>query len=442
MTEVASALQSIPDAPGLQGELLEKFPLAVALVRAGHALAGNEALRRLQSEMGLSDGEIAALAGTPGEGWFAVRDGAGHDEGLRACKIQFATGVAVILEQAQDAAAQDRVRELEAQVQELEQLSATDLLTGVWNRRHFERMAETERLRSIRQRQPVSLALIDIDHFKNVNDRFGHSAGDLVLREAAELIRQHIRAIDAVFRWGGDEFVVIATGASHRAGHTMAERLLHAFRRHEFGAAGRLSISIGVAEHVEDELLPEWFERLDRALYRAKQAGRDGVWVDARGVSDSWRAEESQLSAVRLVWREAYACGDQAIDHQHRELFDLANAALDAFSEYGPGDTALVAMDQLIAHVVSHFAHEEQELEARGYAEAAAHKQMHAALIERALQLRAAIAGAYATMGELLNFIVDKVVANHLFTADRKFFPIFEDDERSEARGQEKAITR
>lgn len=92
---------------------------------------------------------------------------------------------------------------------------ATDCLTGLWNRTHFERMIESELDRSRRYRQPVSLILFDIDYFKSVNDRHGHQAGDAVLRELALVAQTAMRSSDELCRWGGEEFAVIAASTGH-----------------------------------------------------------------------------------------------------------------------------------------------------------------------------------------------------------------------------------
>jgi len=326
--------------------------------------------------------------------------------------------------------------QLEKQVSSLQRLCSIDALTGTWNRRHFERTAASELERSLRHRQPVSLILIDIDHFKHVNDDFGHQAGDAALREMVSVVRSAIRSVDTLFRWGGEEFAVIAAWTGYRGAAQLAEKIRQAVETHNFPIVGSVTTSFGVAEHLAPEAIDNWFRRLDRALYQAKTDGRNSVSVARVGNSDVWAAE-SGPSVARLVWSEAYECGEPNIDAQHRELFRLANATLDASfeSETCPGEFA-ATINRLLAHIVTHFVYEEQALAERDYDDLARHKAAHAALLGRAHELRAAVAVGKTTIGELVDFLADKVVAQHLFTADRRFFPLFADQSTSKQAAQ------
>src|SRR5690606_12175569 len=144
-----------------------------------------------------------------------------------------------------------------------------------WNRRHFEREAEREISRATRHRQPLSLIAFDIDHFKPVNDRHGHQAGDEVLVGICELVGGRIRDTDALIRWGGDEFLIMAPMTGAADAHRLAELLRSVIVSPDFGPAGRVSLSMGVAEHLPPESLEAWLARADRGLYAAKARGRD-----------------------------------------------------------------------------------------------------------------------------------------------------------------------
>lgn len=154
---------------------------------------------------------------------------------------------------------------------------STDCLTGLWNRAHFERLVRTELDRSLRYRQPVSLILFDIDHFKHANDLYGHQAGDTVLREMALVANAAIRSADSIFRWGGEEFAVLATSTGYRGAGGLAESLRGQEARHRFPGVGDIAISLGVAEHVVAYSAEEWFRRADEMLYAAKEMGRTGI---------------------------------------------------------------------------------------------------------------------------------------------------------------------
>ena len=168
---------------------------------------------------------------------------------------------------------------LQAQAAKLEELATTDVLTGTFNRRKFNELilAEIERVR--RYGHPLSLLVVDIDHFKRINDTHGHDAGDEVLIVLAGLIRTGIRATDSLARWGGEEFVVLSPEVSVEEAAGLAERLRSAAGTYAYSFVGRVTASIGVAQHRAGETPDELFARADEALYRAKEGGRDRVEV-------------------------------------------------------------------------------------------------------------------------------------------------------------------
>ena len=311
---------------------------------------------------------------------------------------------------------------LHARITELERLSATDHLTGAWNRAHLDAVVEPELARSQASRQPLSLVLFDIDHFKQVNDTFGHATGDSVLCELVRLVRGRTRASDLLFRWGGEEFVVLVASAGYRHAETVAENLRQAVAGHAFEGAGPVTISLGVAEHADDETVQDWFRRLDTALYEAKDSGRNRVIVSRHGNSDVWAAE-SGASALHLIWMEGYECGDPVIDAEHRELFRLANALIDAAVQKPAAVAA--ELDALLEHVRLHFADEEGILARMGYAQLAEHRRAHAGLLRRAAMLQDEVRSGKARLGAVVEFLAQDVVARHLIAVDRAFFPLF-----------------
>lgn len=331
---------------------------------------------------------------------------------------------AVFVDGRQDALLETLSR-LQTRVSELERRATTDSLTGAWNRAHYDQIVEIELNRSARYRQPVSLILFDIDHFKHINDSFGHDAGDAVLRELSRLAGDGIRSTDMLFRWGGEEFVVLTPTTGYRGASALAETLRRMVERHAFPAAGALTVSLGIAEHADGEGALDWFRRADTALYEAKHGGRNRACVDRLGCSDLW-AEDRGRSSLGLVWHEAYECGDPTIDDEHQRLFVLANELISAsIGGKGVPVTARKALDRLIEHLVRHFADEEAILERRGYPGLAAHKRAHEGLVRRALELKSAVKAGEARLGELVEFLADDVVAAHLFKLDREFFHLF-----------------
>jgi diguanylate cyclase (GGDEF)-like protein/PAS domain S-box-containing protein len=163
---------------------------------------------------------------------------------------------------------------------QLRALATTDALTGALTRRHFFDLAELEWARSTRHRHPLCVALLDVDHFKSVNDRFGHSTGDAALRAVAETVRSKLRRHDLLGRYGGDELALLFPETPMEGARQVSDRIRQAVAgiRLTHGALPvKLTISAGVVERRTDEVLSAACQRADAALYEAKGAGRDRV---------------------------------------------------------------------------------------------------------------------------------------------------------------------
>ncbi|HAZ99656.1 MAG TPA: GGDEF domain-containing protein [Halomonas sp.] len=162
--------------------------------------------------------------------------------------------------------------------QRLRKLCDTDPLTNLPNRRKL--MGQLNHLSSMSTRHgtPLSIMMIDIDHFKQLNDRWGHLQGDSVLKQLATLAQSLLRCEDMIARLGGEEFMVVLPLTSLQQCHKLADRLRQTIAEHDFGIGqGRVTLSIGVAEYRLGEPLVCLIERADRALYSAKEVGRDCV---------------------------------------------------------------------------------------------------------------------------------------------------------------------
>jgi hemerythrin len=272
----------------------------------------------------------------------------------------------------------------------------------------------------------VSLVLLDIDHFKQVNDTFGHGVGDSVLRELVRVLQPRLRATDILFRWGGEEFAVLVSSGGYRGAERLADDLCRAVAAHPFRTVGAVTISLGVAEHLGAEDPASWFARLDNALYRAKGSGRNRVAVDRRGNSDTWAAQ-SGASALHLVWQEAYECGDSTIDREHVQLFDMANELIDAVTVSKADPTPVKqALDALLESVQHHFTDEEAILASLSYTDLEPHRQAHAGLLRRAGYLKQQADAGTASLGAVVEFVAQDVVAHHMLVVDRAFYTLFE----------------
>jgi diguanylate cyclase (GGDEF)-like protein len=162
-------------------------------------------------------------------------------------------------------------------------LASTDELTQLANRRHFDEALRAEVIRAERFGDPVAVVVADLDNFKEINDRHGHDAGDLVLQTFADVIRASVRDVDLPARYGGEEFTVLLPGTDAEGGRQLAERLRAALEDLEVATGGgvtvRVTSSFGVAGFPEEPSAAALLRAGDRALYRAKAAGKNAVVV-------------------------------------------------------------------------------------------------------------------------------------------------------------------
>ena len=173
--------------------------------------------------------------------------------------------------------------QLEASNKKLEQLSISDGLTGLFNHRHVHEVLVKEFDRSMRSHEPLSVAMLDLDRFKSVNDTYGHQAGDAVLRRLAKILKATAREVDVLGRYGGEEFLAVLPGTELHDAAVFAERVREAVAEARFaiddGNAISMTVSGGVASWPSHEIndAKSLIEMADRALYAAKEGGRDRI---------------------------------------------------------------------------------------------------------------------------------------------------------------------
>ncbi|CCH50158.1 Diguanylate cyclase with PAS/PAC sensor [Pseudodesulfovibrio piezophilus C1TLV30] len=207
--------------------------------------------------------------------WAEISASAMHEEG-NGRHAHLRSGVVGVLAD---------VTERKHMVEEMCRLARTDSLTGLWNRRYFMEVAGREIARASRNKTQMSLLILDADYFKCVNDNYGHDIGDKALVVMSRLLLDSVRDVDAVGRYGGEEFVVLLPDASRKAACYVAERILKNIRRtkieHGKGAFS-MTVSIGLASLEEEETLDGLLKYADIALYAAKKNGRDRVEIYSR----------------------------------------------------------------------------------------------------------------------------------------------------------------
>lgn len=164
-------------------------------------------------------------------------------------------------------------------IKELEEMAVKDPLTGLYNHRHLQKCLSDEVVRATRYNHPFLVIMADIDNFKHINDTFGHLFGDFVLKRMARLLEDSMRLTDTVFRYGGEEFLLLLPETGKAEAVRIGERILQSIRYHDFSCDGhkaQITLSMGGAEFPhEAQNASALIGLADRRLYRAKQAGRD-----------------------------------------------------------------------------------------------------------------------------------------------------------------------
>jgi len=169
------------------------------------------------------------------------------------------------------------INDLKIMNAKLEKMATVDALTGAYNRRKFD--DDLNLIIKKKEKCGISFSLIffDIDHFKTINDRFGHKIGDCVLQCISKLVRENIRVTDGLFRWGGEEFVIVLYEANLESAKKVAENIRNIIQGHDFGVGQKVTISLGVGEYKPNENTDQTIIRLDKALLKAKYKGRNRI---------------------------------------------------------------------------------------------------------------------------------------------------------------------
>ncbi|MEM7564754.1 MAG: GGDEF domain-containing protein [Pseudomonadota bacterium] len=152
----------------------------------------------------------------------------------------------------------------------LEHLSFTDVLTGAHNRRMLDRVLNREINRANREFLPLSIIMMDVDEFKQINDEIGHIAGDQVLKQLCQLVQENIRTTDYMIRFGGDEFIIVTPTTDQRHAEMVTEKIQESIRSKDFGIGRKVVSSIGIAEYEEPDTIDSLLNRVDKALYKDK----------------------------------------------------------------------------------------------------------------------------------------------------------------------------
>lgn len=312
------------------------------------------------------------------------------------------------------------ILKLNAKNSVLTDLAMKDALTGIPNRMMMD--IELNQFMALAKRYNTSISFIiaDIDFFKKVNDDYGHDIGDSVLIKTASIIKDVIRLTDRVYRWGGEEFLIVAPHTDLEGARILAEKIRLKYQEATFKSVGKLTISFGVAEYYPEESRELWFKRADIALYHAKSGGRNRVeiWKPTRVLDEEF---------TKILWQERWNSGNPTIDESHQELIDMTNTFFDMVSKATHPHAIREHFTKIITHLQRHFLEEEKELEAVDYDCIQQHQAIHRRLLSELSTMQENIDNEKLDYRTYFVFLVGKVVIGHLLTEDTKFFPLFQE---------------
>jgi len=170
------------------------------------------------------------------------------------------------------------IEELEHTNRKLDKLATFDMLTGVYNRRKFEQDVTLAADKNEKYGSPFSIIMFDMDGFKQINDQYGHKMGDVILQEIAAVVKRVLRETDKLFRWGGDEFIILLQETSIKNAFKAAEKLRKTIEVYEFETeSDNLTISLGVGEYMQGDSIDQFLSYVDNALLKAKANGKNRV---------------------------------------------------------------------------------------------------------------------------------------------------------------------
>ena len=304
----------------------------------------------------------------------------------------------------------------------LEKQASVDPLTLALNRLSFDDRANVELQRSGRHGYRLALVMADLDHFKAINDSYGHTAGDHVLTVFGEITRSCLRTMDLFGRWGGEEFLILLPDTGPAGAKRVCERIRSTLEAHDFPGGCKVTASLGVAARRAGENFSSLLDRADAAMYQAKQNGRNRVFTNPDDLRRESTRKPDRLNQLELHWRKIYSCGVPEIDAEHQQKFKIANRILQALSSDPDGAAVGPLVDELLIHIAEHFKHEEAILKAEGYPEYEAHKESHVNLLARATDFAARYRNKETTAGALLGFVIHDVVATHIMLEDKKYY--------------------
>jgi|GEM_PF-1183463 len=306
-----------------------------------------------------------------------------------------------------------RINKLEEKNLDMVKKSTRDAFTGIYNRGYFDLKAQEEIQYSDRYRSPLTMIYFDIDHFKSINDTFGHAKGDVVLLEVTRMVQKLLRTNDFFARWGGDEFVILLPNTDMSGAETVGQKIESGIRQLNLGPEISLTASIGIAERVIHEFYDSWFARVDRALYDAKENGKNQIVLSDHTLED--------YAKLKIVWQRQWDCGEHLIDNQHKTMVSLSNDLVQSSFHSSNYDETIRKANKLLDNVFKHFEDEINYLEAIGYPKVKDHIRLHQKLIEDLKLKYQGLVDKTLESGDLLSYLQEDLIYNHFVRTDEDY---------------------
>ncbi len=296
------------------------------------------------------------------------------------------------------------------------EMATKDALTGAYNRNYFTDAFDKKASEARRTGNPFSIILLDVDHFKSINDQYGHLKGDYVLKEIASILKENLRESDVVCRWGGEEFIVLCLNTDLEKANIVSEKLRRAIETQKFKGVYRITVSVGVTQWLEDDKRDTVLKRVDNSLYLAKLTGRNKV------VSEEGIEILQDGKPISIEWGPFFRSGHALLDLEHRTLIGLVNEIINNSLTKDDEYICHALFDKLIEDVALHFKNEENLLEAVGYSNLRYHKELHEKLINDTRIVREKLQKRELSSLEAARHIVQDLVVGHIVKDDFDFF--------------------
>lgn len=311
-------------------------------------------------------------------------------------------------------------QELKKNNERLFELATRDTLTNIYNRTYFMDAYKRKMAEALRTKESFSLLLLDIDHFKNINDEYGHLKGDYVLKETAALLSQNLRKSDVLCRWGGEEFLVLLNSADINKAAIVAQNMRTLVEQNKLQGVRSITASFGVIEYSLAVDAEKNFTLLDNSLYLAKSVGRNKIICN--GNLQLFGKEP----ITQIEWSPFFKSGNAVIDNDHKVLIDFANELIKRYSSSGHSLNK-VFLKHVILAINAHFKREENIMKAVGYEKYEEYRALHREIIVMAIKEKDAVNSTESTeksMQAAIEYIVGNAIIGHIIKADFDFFPL------------------